>query len=102
MARDLKADQEMLRTVQALAQNRDIPRAAAIAERALADGFEHPLLLNVLAMRLEVEGRFEEAVRLLERAVALAPDDVRHAMRSRFACSGWIGRPKRCSTSRRS
>jgi len=27
MARDLKADQEMLRTVQALAQNRDIPRA---------------------------------------------------------------------------
>ena len=76
MARDLKADQEMLRTVQALAQNRDIPRAAAIAERALADGFEHPLLLNVLAMRLEVEGRLGEAVRLLERAVALAPDDV--------------------------
>jgi tetratricopeptide (TPR) repeat protein len=76
MARDLKADQEMLRTVQALAQNRDIPRAAAIAERALVEGFEHPLLLNVLAMRLEVEGRFEEAVRLLERAVALAPGDV--------------------------
>lgn len=76
MARDLKADQEMLRTVLALAQNRDVPRAAAIAERALAEGFEHPLLLNVMAARLEEEGRLEEAVRLLQRAVALAPADV--------------------------
>jgi len=76
MARDLKADQEMLRAVITLAQNRDIPRAAAIAEGALAEGFEHPLLLNVLAARLEAEGRLEEAVRLLERAVALAPGDV--------------------------
>ena len=76
MARDLNADQEMLRAVLTLAQNRDIPRAAAIAEGALAEGFEHPLLLNVLAARLEAEGRLEEAVRLLERAVALAPGDV--------------------------
>jgi len=76
MARDLEADQEMLRAVLTHAQNRDIPRAAAIAERALAEGFEHPLLLNVLAARLEAEGRLEEALRLLERAVALAPADV--------------------------
>jgi tetratricopeptide (TPR) repeat protein len=76
MARDLKSDQEMLRSVLALAQQRDIHRAAAIAEQALAEGFEHPLLLNVLAMRLEAEGRLEDALRLLERAVALAPDDV--------------------------
>ena len=76
MARDLEADQGMLRTVLTLAQNRDIPRAAAIAEQALAEGFEHPLLLNVLAARLEAEGRLEEAVRLLERAVALAPEDI--------------------------
>jgi len=76
MGRDLEADQGMLRTVLTLAQNRDIPRAAAIAEQALAEGFEHPLLLNVVAARLEAEGRLEEAVRLLERAVALAPEDV--------------------------
>jgi tetratricopeptide (TPR) repeat protein len=76
MGRDLEADQEMLRTVLTLAQKRDIPRAAAIAEQALAEGFEHPLLLNVLAARLEAEGRLEEGVRLLERAVALAPEDV--------------------------
>src|SRR5215472_784561 len=31
MARDLKADQEMLRTVQALAQNRDVPARNALA-----------------------------------------------------------------------
>jgi tetratricopeptide (TPR) repeat protein len=76
VARDLKADQQMLSAVLAHAQNREIPRAAAIAEQALAEGFEHPLLLNVLATRLEQEGKFEAAVRLLERAVALAPEDV--------------------------
>ena len=37
MPRDLKADQEMLREVLALAEQRDIARAAAIAEQALAE-----------------------------------------------------------------
>jgi Flp pilus assembly protein TadD len=76
MPRDLKADQEMLRNVLTLAEQRDIPRAAAIAEQALASGFEHPLLFNVAATRLELEGKLEEALRLLERAVALAPGDI--------------------------
>ena len=76
MARNLEADQAMLATVLAHAQNRDIQRAAAIAEQALADGFEHPLLLNVLATRLEEQGKLDDAVRLLERAVSLAPEDV--------------------------
>ena len=76
MPRDLEADRAMLREVLGYAQNRDIARAAAIAERAVASGFEHPLLLNVLATRLEQGGRFEEAVALLERAVDIAPGDV--------------------------
>ena len=76
MPRDLNADQEMLRNVLALAEKRDIPRAAAIAEQALASGFEHPLLLNVLATRLEHEGRLQEALQLLERAARLAPGDI--------------------------
>jgi len=76
MPRDLKADQEMLNNVLALAGQRDIVRAAAIAEQALAGGFEHPLLLNVLATRLEHEGNFQQALQLLERAVRLAPDDI--------------------------
>ncbi len=76
MARDLKADQELLGRVLAHAQNRNITQAAALAEQALAEGFEHPLLLNVLATRLEEEGKLEEAARLLERGVTLAPADV--------------------------
>ncbi|MEA3109597.1 MAG: hypothetical protein QOI88_4202 [Gammaproteobacteria bacterium] len=76
MARDLKTDMETLRTVLNFAQNRDFQRAAELAERTLASGFEHPLLLNVLATRLEQQGRLEEALRLLQRAVSISPGDV--------------------------
>ena len=47
-----------------------------MAEAALADGLEHPLLLNVAALSLDVQGRVPEAERLLQRAVALAPNDL--------------------------
>ena len=76
MPRDLKADQAMLREVLSLAQNRDFQRAGMIANEALAGGFEHPLLLNVAATCLELQGKFGDALRLLERAVELAPQDV--------------------------
>ena len=76
MARNLDTDLQILRTVLDLAQKRDFERAADLAERTLADGFEHPMLLNVAATRLEQQGRLEEALRLLERAVSLAPADV--------------------------
>lgn len=66
----------MLRNVLALAEARDFQRAAAIAGEALESGFEHPLLFNVVATRLEMQGRYEDAARLLERAVAIAPDDI--------------------------
>jgi tetratricopeptide (TPR) repeat protein len=76
MARDLDADLKTLNTVLTFAQNRDFERAAALAEATLASGFEHPLLLNVFATRLEQLGRFEDSLRLLERAVTIAPGDV--------------------------
>jgi tetratricopeptide (TPR) repeat protein len=76
MARDLEADLKTLRTVLDYAQNRDFQRAGALAEQTLASGFEHPMLLNVLATRLELEGRYEDALRLLERAVTISPGDV--------------------------
>ena len=75
MARNLETDLETLRTVLGLAQKRDFAAAAALAERTLADGFEHPMLLNISATRLEQEGKYEEALKLLERAVAIAPTD---------------------------
>src|SRR4051812_31803441 len=76
MPRSLEADQEMLRQVLALAERRDIARAADLARQALVEGFEHPLLLNVAATQLEHEGKVEEALQLLERALELAPDDI--------------------------
>lgn len=76
MARNLEADMETLRAVLTYAQNRDFQRAGALAEQTLASGFEHPLLLNVLATRLEQEGKFEESLRLLQRAVTISPGDV--------------------------
>lgn len=76
MARDLETDLKTLRTVLDYAQNRDFQRAGALAEQTLASGFEHPVLLNVLATRLEIEGRYEDALRLLNRAVAISPGDV--------------------------
>jgi len=76
MVRDLKTDLHTLNTVLTFAQNRDIERAAVLAEKTLASGFEHPMLLNVVATRLEQQGKFEDSRRLLERAVAIAPRDV--------------------------
>lgn len=76
MARNLETDLETLRTVLGLAQKREFAAAAALAERTLAEGFEHPMLLNIVATRLEQEGKYAEALKLLERAVAIAPTDV--------------------------
>jgi Flp pilus assembly protein TadD len=76
MPRNLEADMKTLRVVLDLAQKRDFAAAAALAERTLADGFEHPMLLNVAATQLEELGKDQEALKLLERAVAISPNDV--------------------------
>jgi tetratricopeptide (TPR) repeat protein len=82
MTRNLETDMETLRTVLGLAESRDFAGAAALAEKTLADGFEHPMLLNVVATRCEQEGNYEASLNLLRRAVAIAPNDVgaRHAL----------------------
>ena len=71
----------MLRQVLELAQRREFGRAAQMADQAVADGFEHPLLLNIIATHMEQSGRFEDALTILERATAIAPEDIgcRHA-----------------------
>jgi len=76
MPRDLETDLAMLRTVQNLAEERDFAGAAALAEKTLAEGFEHPMLLNIAATRLEQQGKYQDALKLLERAVAIAPKDI--------------------------
>lgn len=76
MARDLETDQQTLRTILSHVQARDFQRAADLAEQTLAGGFEHPLLLNVMATRLEQRDDFEGSLRLLQRALQISPGDV--------------------------
>jgi tetratricopeptide (TPR) repeat protein len=75
-ARDAAADNRTLQAVVQVIQGGDLPRAIVMAEAALGDGFEHAVLLNLSALRLENEGRLPEALLRLHRARQLAPRDV--------------------------
>ena len=76
MVRDPQAEQASLRAVYEAARGGNHAQAGLLAEAALASGFEHPLLLNVAALKLEEQGRVADALRLLERAVEIAPNDL--------------------------
>ena len=52
-----------------------IDTAGQLALQAVAEGVEHPAVLNLAGLARYDEGRFEEAVRLLKRARALAAKD---------------------------
>lgn len=75
-ARDAAADNRTLQGVLQVVQGGDLPRAIVMAEAALGEGFEHAVLLNLSALRLENEGRLPEALLRLHRARELAPRDV--------------------------
>ena len=81
-ARSPEADRVRLQAIHAAAEARDFPRAAALAEAALKDGIEHPMVLNLAALKAEQEGRFDDALAVLGRAVQIAPQDLgaRNAM----------------------
>lgn len=78
---------DRLAAIQAAAQARDFGRAAALAEDALKAGVEHPLVFNLAALKFEQDGKLEEALSALVRAVQLAPNDVgaRNALGLMFA-----------------
>jgi tetratricopeptide (TPR) repeat protein len=76
MTRNPEADQTTLTAIHAAATRGAHAEAAALAEQALADGLEHPLLLNLAAFNLEIQGRFSDAERLLQRAIAIDPSDL--------------------------
>lgn len=62
-ARNAATDDRTLQAVLQTVQGGDLPRAIVMAEAALGDGFEHAVLLNLSALRLENEGRLPEADR---------------------------------------
>lgn len=74
--RDPNADRQMLQAIQAAADGRDFGRAAAMAEAALRNGLEHPMVLNLAALKYEQDGRFDDALAVLERAIQIEPDDI--------------------------
>ena len=76
MARNTEADHATLAAVHAAAKRGAHAEAAALAQQALADGFEHPLLLNLAALNLDLQGRVSDAERLLQRAIAIGPNDL--------------------------
>jgi Flp pilus assembly protein TadD len=67
--------QQWLEQADAALRTYGLEAAATVALQALADGVEHPSLLNLAASARYREGRVDEAAGLLRRARALAPDD---------------------------
>jgi tetratricopeptide (TPR) repeat protein len=66
---------DMLNRVTAALNAKNIGLATDLASRAIDDGLEHPLFLNLRAFRLENEGCDEEALSDLRKAAFLAPQD---------------------------
>ena len=83
--------QRWLEQVDAALRRSDTGLAAQLAAQALADGIEHPALLNLAAQARYGEGRFEEAVALLKRARLLSPKDP-HVLNSLGVCLRATGR----------
>lgn len=75
-ARNAIADAATLAAIQSAVQAREFARAATLADEALKSGLEHPMVLNLAALKREQEGRFDEALQALGRAIELAPQDI--------------------------
>jgi Tfp pilus assembly protein PilF len=84
------SDGEVMTAVNAALANGDTGRAVQLARSAVGQGVENPLLLNLTAHGLEVEGRLIEAMGLLDRAFRLAPADptILNAIGSNYSKQG--------------
>ena len=83
--------QQWLEQVDAAMRGAGMAAAAQLSIQAVAEGVEHPSLLNLAASARYSEGRYEEAVELLKRARALAPRDP-HVLNSLGVCLKALGR----------
>jgi Flp pilus assembly protein TadD len=83
--------QQWLERVDAALRIDGLDAAGRLALQALADGVEHPAVLNLAASGRFGEGQFEEAAQLLQRARKLAPKDA-HVVNSLGVCLKALGR----------
>ena len=83
--------QQWLERVDAAMRGSGMAAAAQLSIQALAEGVEHPALLNLAASARYGERRYEEAVELLKRARVLAPKDP-HVLNSLGVCLKALGR----------
>lgn len=74
-ARTPDSERAQLAAIQQALKAGDLAEAARLAEAAVAQGVEHPMAFNLAADRQEREGRYEDALVLLQRGQALAPTD---------------------------
>lgn len=82
---------QWLEQIDSALRGHGLEAAARLSLQALAEGVEHPAVLNLAATARYGEGRFEEAADLLERARALAPEDP-HVLNSLGVCLQALGR----------
>ena len=89
--RDPETDKARLRAIHESLTAGDVASAGKLAEDALGDGIDHPMVLSVVAGRREAEGRFEDSLDLLRRAKAAAPEAT-GIMNAIGLCLLWLGR----------
>jgi tetratricopeptide (TPR) repeat protein len=74
--RDATQDARTIADIESAAAANDLPHAVEMARAALADGLQHPLLLNLRSYWWGQQGRQAEALEDLRHAFALAPLDL--------------------------
>jgi tetratricopeptide (TPR) repeat protein len=70
-----EADVQLLQDTIAAAQAGDTARAMELAERALADGLQHPVFHRLRGLKREQAGRLADAAADFQAALADQPDD---------------------------
>lgn len=82
-----------IQQIDAALADRDMDRAIALAQQAHAEGGRDPLVLNLLAYKLELDDRVEEALEVLNEALRIAPGDA-FVINSIGVCYSKLAKPQ--------
>src|SRR5947209_10446322 len=85
-------EQQWLIQLDAALRTQGLEAAGRLALQALGEGVEHPGVMNLAASAHFGEGRFEDALQLLNRARVAAPNDPK-LLNSIGLCLKALGRP---------